>query len=62
MRCMVVTLCIMMRAVPFVVLDGDRTDVIQINYYSDEPVEEIDPGAVVKIVQEEFDEDAHLLE
>jgi len=61
MRCMVVTLCIMMRAVPFLVEDGDQTDVIQIEFYSDENLdEEIVPTNVVQIVRE-FDRGAHLV-
>jgi hypothetical protein len=58
---MVVTLCIMMPAVAPSVLDGDQTDVIQIEFYSDEPVEEIKLDDVVAIVQE-FDEDAEGVE
>lgn len=59
MRCMVVTLCIMMRAVDFIVRESDQTDVIKIEYYSDDIPDEEEN--VVKKVKE-CDGDARRVE
>ena len=61
MRCMVVSLCIMMHAGTFTVKDDDDAeDVILVHYYSDEGDDEIDEDDVVELVKEHFDDEAYL--
>lgn len=60
MRCMVVSLCIMMHAGTFTVKDDDDEDVILVHYYPDEGDDEIDEDDVVELVKEHFDDEAYL--